>query len=212
MDMISQTPALARSDVRSPRGTSASPTRPFRRHGLLLSAGAVSWGIAQLAVGVNVDHDALVPNLAYSLTALLFQAGLLALLSVVLRTGALGSGRLARALVRVEMALVALAMLSTAGDAAGLTDMDQLGWLLLDMNWPLSMLGMFLIGVRVAVAGRWQGRARYWPLLAESWLVVVMPTMVVLGEGAATVVSFLHLTLGYGVLGRIVAAKETDRA
>ena len=29
---------------------------------------------------------------------------------------------------------------------------------MLDMFWPLSMMGMFFIGIRIAIAGRWHGR------------------------------------------------------
>ena len=52
---------------------------------------------------------------------------------------------------------------------------------MLDAFWPLSMLGMFLIGIRIAVAGRWTGVSRYWPMVAESWAVVTVPAMAIFG-------------------------------
>jgi hypothetical protein len=120
---------------------------------------------------------------------------------------ALGTGRAARAVLRVEAVLVSLAITSTVVDALAISDLDKPGWAMLDAAWPLSMLGMFLIGVRVAVAGRWQGAARWWPLIAESWAVVTIPVMGALGDDAGTVVSVAHLLVGYTVLGQLVARR-----
>jgi hypothetical protein len=80
----------------------------------------------------------------------------------------------------------------------------------LDLFWPLSMLGMFLIGIRIAIAGRWRGPSRFWPTVAESWAVVTIPVMGALGADAARVVGSLHLVIGYAVLGLIVARKSAD--
>ena len=203
---VEQTPAPARSDVRRRATPAAAPTRPFRLHGTVLTVGAVAWGVTQLVTGID-PHGA-GEEAAYSLSSGLFQVGLLCLLRVLWRTRALGEGRLARFFLRLVSVLVVLAMGSTTADGLGLTDMDQLGWILLDMNWPLSMLGMFAIGIRIAIAGRWSGLSRFWPMVAESWAVVVIPTLNVFGASVAVVVSFLHLSLGYGGLGRIVARKE----
>jgi hypothetical protein len=200
---IQHTPAPARSDV---TGT-AAPTeeQPFRRHGLTLAAGAASWAAAMAVFGVNgstlgqtVEHTG----------SGLFQVGLLCLLRVLWRTRALGDGRLARGVLRVEAAVVLLAMGSTIGAATHVSELDQLGWVLLDVCWPLSMFGMFLIGIRIAVAGRWSGVSRWWPMVAESWAVVTIPTMVAFGDDGVRVVGSAHMLLGYGVLGLIVARKR----
>ena len=76
--------------------------------------------------------------------------------------------------------------------------------------WPISMLGMFLIGIRIAVAGRWTGLSRFYPLVAESWAVVTVPTMGIFGEGVARWVGAAHLVIGYAVLGQVVARKKAD--
>ena len=123
-------------------------------------------------------------------------------------TQALGTGRLARAVLRVETAAVLLAMGSTLGVVTGVDDVDQLGWLLLDVCWPLSMMGMFLIGIRIAVAGRWTGASRWWPMVAESWAVVVIPSMAIGGQDVGRVVASAHLFVGYTVLGLLVARKR----
>ena len=143
-----------------------------------------------------------------SITSGTFQLGLLGLLTVLAATKALGEGRLARGFLRLEAVVLVFAMGSTFVDGIGVSDLDKVGWILLDMTWPLSMLGMFMIGIRIAIAGRWHGKARFWPLIAESWGPIVVPTYGLFGSGVAGVVSFVHLCIGYGVLGQIVARKE----
>lgn len=203
---LEQTPAPARSDVRRPATSAPVPARPFFRRGMMLTAGAVAWAATTLAFGTDPTDSTEVA--VYAVGSGLFQVGLLCLLSVLWATQALGTGRLARFFLRFEAVLVVLAIGSTTADGTGVSDFDKLGWALLDATWPLSMLGMFLIGIRIAVAGRWRGVSRFWPMVAESWAVVVVPTFNIAGAGVAGVVSAVHLCVGYGVLGQIVARKE----
>ena len=109
----------------------------------------------------------------------------------------------------METVLVTLALASTTVDGLGVSDLSQPAWALLDAFLPLSMLGMFLIGIRIAVAGRWRGARRFWPMVAESWAVVCIPTLMVAGPAVAAVVAPLHLLLGYVVLGLLVATKRS---
>ncbi|GAA1914649.1 hypothetical protein [Nocardioides marmoribigeumensis] len=200
---IQHTPAPARTA--SPTPTPPGEVPAFRRHGLTLTAGATAWAGAIAVLGFDG------PELAQSVEHTgsgLFQVGLLALLRVLWRTRALGEGRLARAALRVETALVLLAMASTVGAATHLDDLDRLGWALLDVCWPLSMAGMFLLGIRTAVAGRWRGVSRWWPMVAESWAFVVIPTLALRGEEAGRAVAAAHLVVGYAVLGLVVARKR----
>lgn len=206
---VSHTPSPARSDVAA--GTAApsvtTPPRPFLRHGRALSIGAVLWAAATAVTGVAPSDDTL--ELAvFCVGSGAFQIGLLALLRVLWRTQALGAGRLARSFLRFEAGLVSLAICSTLVDGFGISDLSRPGWALLDAFWPFSMLGMFLIGIRIAVAGRWKGASRFWPLLAESWAVVVIPSLGIFGYTAATAVSCVHLLVGYTVLGVLVSRKE----
>ncbi|MDN8943629.1 hypothetical protein Q0P03_15115, partial [Staphylococcus aureus] len=79
----------------------------------------------------------------------------------------------ARFFLHAEHVLLGLAIVSTLAWIVAF-DQREAGWfLLLDVFWPLSMLGMAAIGVRIAIAGRWRGAARVWPLIAESWAPVV---------------------------------------
>ena len=203
---ISHSPAPARSDVAAATpGTTTSPTRPFLLHGRVLSAGALAWSASILTVGQ--DPHGTTGLVVFGLGSGLFQVGLLFLLRVLWRTRALGDGRIARGVLRFEAFAVAMAMASTFVDAVGVSDLSQPAWLALDLFWPLSMLGMFLIGIRIAVAGRWKGAARFWPVVAESWAVVTIPAMGIFGEEAGKYVGALHLLVGYTVLGAIVSRK-----
>ena len=55
------------------------------------------------------------------------------LLRVLWRTRALGDGRIARAVLRVESVVLGLAMASTFVDAIAVSDLTQPGWLMLDL-------------------------------------------------------------------------------
>ena len=204
---VHHTPAPARSDVRRPASAGApTPARPFFKRGMLLTVGAVAWGTDSLIFGT--DPSGSLEEALSSITGGTFQLGLLGLLSVLYATKALGEGGLARFFIRLEVVLVLLAIGSTIADGIGVSDFDKLGWVLLDTCWPLSMLGMFFIGIRVAIAGRWTGKDRYWPLIAESWGPIVVPTFGIFGSSGAGVVAFVHLSVGYGVLGQLVARKQ----
>ena len=204
---LQTTPTPARSDLAAPAATPARP-RPFLVHGRMLSIGAAMWAAATAFTGVD-PSDSPTGLLMFGIGSGAFQIGLYALLRVLWVTRALGDGRLARFFLRLETVLVTLAIASTAVDTFGLSDLSQPGWALLDAFWPFSMIGMFLIGIRIAVAGRWTGASRFWPMVAESWAVVVIPTLGVFGYTAATVVSCVHLLVGYTVLGVLVSRKES---
>ncbi|WP_375431984.1 hypothetical protein [uncultured Friedmanniella sp.] len=203
---IERTLSPARSDLdaaTTPPSAPATRRRPFLWHGCGLTAGAVAWAVGIVAVGLNPETPAALAVSALSSGA--FQLGLLCLLRVLWRTRAIGSGRVARTFLRIETVLVLFAIGSTTADGIGVSDLGQFGWALLDATWPLSMLGMFAIGVRIAIAGRWHGFARFWPMVAESWAVVTIPAMAVFGPTVGTVVAATHLVVGYAVLGQLVA-------
>jgi len=204
---VHHTPAPARSDVRRPAASGThAPARPFFKRGMLLTVGAVAWGTDSLIFGT--DPSGQLEEALSSITGGTFQLGLMGLLTVLYSTKALGDGGLARFFLRLEGVILLFAMGSTLADGIGVSDFDKLGWVLLDACWPLSMLGMFFIGIRVAIAGRWHGKERFWPLIAESWGPIVVPTFGIFGSSVAGVVSFVHLCVGYGVLGQLVARKQ----
>ena len=109
-------------------------------------------------------------------------------------------------MLKVEYVLLALASIWSVLHATLPSGMQDAAWLAaLDLFWPLSMLGMFVIGVKIAFAGRWSGLLRFWPLVAETWAVVTVPSYGIFGETAGQYVGGVHLLIGYGVLGLLLA-------
>jgi hypothetical protein len=208
-DTTITTPALARTDTGrpAPRATTA-PTadrRTVRRLGLALTGGTLAWATSMFVFGPNAEG---VGARVGDLTGLLFQLGVFALLTAMLRTGATGASARARAMIRVEFVLLGLASLwslihGVAPESVG----SSVPVMVLDVFWPLSMLGMFVIGIKVALAGRWKGALRFYPLVAETWAVVTVPTFVILGDGVARWVGATHLLIGYAALGLLLARR-----
>ncbi|GAA2354632.1 hypothetical protein GCM10010404_03380 [Nonomuraea africana] len=203
---LSTTPARARTDVPADRPAPAEPPialAAVRRRGLALAAGTVAWATSIYLYGtVNDGFEARVGDL----TALTFQLGVFALLTVQFWTMATGLTRASRIMLKVEAVLLGLASLWSLLHGVLPESVQDDVWLaVLDVFWPLSMLGMFVIGVKLAVAGRWRGLLRWWPLVAESWAAVTVPTFAVAGEEAGRWVGATHLLIGYAALGVLLA-------
>ncbi|MBM2614249.1 hypothetical protein JIG36_01605 [Actinoplanes sp. LDG1-06] len=198
---VTVNPAPARTDDPTTRATATA----VRRTGWLVAAGAAIWaGATALYSPQTTDPVGVVVT---DLGALPFQIGLFALVTMQLRTAATGTSRVARGMLRVEYALLTLATLWTVLHAALPGSRDAVWMHVLDMFWPLSMLGMFVIGVKIALTGRWKGLARGWPLVAESWAVVCVPIMGIFGMGIGQIAAVTHLLIGYTTLGVILALR-----
>jgi hypothetical protein len=204
---LSTTPAQARTDwgaTAAPVGPTTS-TRSARFTGIAVAAGSAAWAAGLLLFGPNPDPGW--EDTVYNLTSLLFQLGLVALVTLQLRTGAIGTGRLARFFLHAEHVLLGLAIVSTLTWVFLRQFDDQTWFLLLDAFWPLSMLGMAAIGIRIAIAGRWRGAARFWPVVAESWAPVVVPLNAVFGNSVGGAAGAAHLLVGYVALGLVLARR-----
>ncbi|MGY1603305.1 hypothetical protein [Geodermatophilus sp. SYSU D00815] len=203
---LSTTPVPARTDARAarPPAPPATTRSAVRLAGLATTAGSAAWAACIFVYGLGAEPglDATV----YNTSTLLFQIGLVALVAVQLRTGAIGTGRLARRLLHAEHVLLGLAMVSTVQTIAVPAWDDAPAWVALDAFWPLSMLGMFAIGIRIAIAGRWRGAARVWPAVAESWAPVCVPAAALL-PAAAPYIAAGHLLAGYAALGLVLALR-----
>ncbi|GAA0729021.1 hypothetical protein Drose_11545 [Dactylosporangium roseum] len=195
----------ARTDL--PSGTPVVPgisARRTRALGLALTTGTLAWAAAMFTVGNNPDTST--GMTITDIGGTLFQLGVFALLAVQLRTRATGTSKVARSMLYVEHVLLGLATIWSVLHAV--PALRDAAWLVpLDAFWPLSMLGMFVIGLKILFAGRWRGPARIWPMVAESWAVVTVPTFVILGDPVASWVGGAHLIIGYATLGVILALR-----
>ncbi|WP_336922802.1 hypothetical protein [Aquipuribacter sp. SD81] len=184
----------------------AVPTRTARLTGGLVAVGALSWATSFLLVGGHSETE--VGQTVGDLMAVPFQAGLFALLALQLRTRAAGLGRGVVGFMYVEFFLLSLATAWSLIHGLAPSLRDEAWLAALDLSWPLSMLGMAVLGVKIAVAGRWRGPVRAWPAVAESWAPVCVPVFIVFGAGLhADVIGAVHLLLGYTTLGLLLLAK-----
>ncbi|MFI6814231.1 hypothetical protein ACIBG7_17585 [Nonomuraea sp. NPDC050328] len=207
---ITTTPATARTDVPQPdQPIAAESITPaaVRLLGLALTVGTLAWATSVLLFGTVNDG---VEERIGSLTGVAFQLGLFALLAVQIRTRATGDTRVSRAMLKVELGLLAPATLwSLLNGLLPESAQDHVAMGILDVFWPLSMLGMLVIGVKLAVAGRWRGPLRWWPLIAESWFAVTMPALILAGEDGARWIGGGHLLLGYATLGLLLTLRPS---
>ncbi|TKJ21688.1 hypothetical protein [Blastococcus sp. CCUG 61487] len=204
---VNTSPPFARTDTQ-PAEPAPSPdlTRTVRFGGIAMAVGAAAWAIGS-ALTYDVDPAVGDYPLAYKASSLLFQLGLVALIGVQLRTRATGTGRLARRLLHAEHVLLGLAIVSSIQWMVAPEVSEDGFWLALDAFWPLSMLGMAAIGIRIAIAGRWRGAARVWPAVAETWFLFMIPAIILVGDEGSAFVSAGHLLLGYTTLGLILAVR-----
>lgn len=209
---MTTTPTFGRPVDSAPSAVQAVPSLDsIRRRGYALTAGTLAW-VATIFTVTPVAEGA--AGRIGDVGGLAFQAGVFGLVTVMLATGATGVSRGARAMLRVELVLLGLASLWSLLHAVLPAGMQDAAWLVvLDAFWPLSMIGMFVIGVKVAFAGRWRGALRWWPLVAESWAFVTLPAMAAFGEAGSMWVGGLHLVVGYATLGALMALRpELTRA
>ncbi|MFF5231310.1 hypothetical protein [Dactylosporangium sp. NPDC000521] len=169
-----------------------------RKLGLALAAGTAAWAASMFTVGNN-PTDSLGLTITDA-TGGLFQLGLFALLAIQVRTRATGLTKVARGMLVVEHVLLAIATLWSVLHAIPALR-DQAFLVPMDIFWPLSMLGMAVIGVKLAITGRWKGVVRVWPVVAESWAVVTVPIFGIFGSPIADYVGGAHLLIGYMTLG-----------
>ncbi|GAA3204440.1 hypothetical protein ACFO1B_42360 [Dactylosporangium siamense] len=195
-------PVPARTDVLTGQPAPAAiSVRGVRALGLALTAGTLSWATSMFTVGNN-PTDSLGLTITDT-TGGLFQLGLFALLAIQVRTRATGLTKVAKGMLVVEHVLLAVATLWSFLHAV--PALRDAAWLIpMDIFWPLSMLGMAVIGVKIAFAGRWKGAARVWPTVAESWAVVTVPAFGIFGSPVADYIGGAHLLIGYVALGVIL--------
>ncbi|MDT0277988.1 hypothetical protein [Blastococcus goldschmidtiae] len=204
---INTSPPPARTDTVVASAPSATdPTLLVRLGGLAMAAGAAAWALGTVLT-YDIDPVAGEYPLAYKASSLLFQLGLVALVAVQLRTQATGTGRLARGFLHAEHVMLGLAIAASIQWMVAPDLSENPFFLALDAFWPLSMLGMAAIGIRIAIAGRWRGPARVWPAVAETWVLVMLPVSGLASVEVGSFVGAAHLLVGYTALGVILAVR-----
>ncbi len=205
---VNASPAPARTDTAVSHASvpSSDPTRFVRLGGLAMAAGAAAWALGTVLT-YDVDPvDGEYP-LYYKASSLLFQLGLVALVAVQRRTQATGTGTFARRFLHAEHVMLGLAIASSIQWMVAPDLSEDAVFLALDLFWPLSMLGMAAIGIRIAIAGRWRSAARVWPAVAETWVLVMLPVSALASAEVGSFVGAAHLLAGYTVLGVILALR-----
>ena len=200
------TPPTARTDVRpgTPAPTADRPPRT-RAVGIGLAVTATVFAVT-MAFGGPEASD--LTERIIDLTGLAFQVGLFGLLWVMLGTAATGTGRVGRGLLHVERVVLAVASLWSVLHAVVPPAVQQAPWMVaLDMFWPLSMFGMTVVGVTVAVVGRWRGLLRWWTAVGCAWFVASIPVAVLFPEGPGQVVGVAYMIIGFGGIGVLLALR-----
>ncbi|TMQ97404.1 hypothetical protein ETD83_20290 [Actinomadura soli] len=164
--------------------------------GAALAAGTTAW-IAGLLDSGNRVQDEVVPAEIWG--SLAFLVGVMSLVVLALSTNATGH-RKGRYIAIVEIVLLVPAMVWCPLIVA--YPEDTPGWVIpFDMCWPLSMLGMLVMGIAVVKVGRYRGLLRWQFLLCGLWLVVAGVGQAALGDEGGTYPGTVWLGLSYGILG-----------
>ncbi|WP_007508379.1 hypothetical protein [Pseudofrankia sp. EUN1h] len=197
-------PAPAPSAPSAPSSPLPPPTGRTRPAGIALAAGAVAWAVGTVIAGDQMDKTI---NTWENLGGLMFQLGLVSLMLVLLSTGATGTRR-GRAFPVVELVLLVPAIVWTLGAFTYRHPANEPTWLqVVDVCWPLSMLGMIFVGAAVAKADRWTGSLRWHLLVASLWLIVMIPIKNIAGIVPYTFASAGWLVATYGTLGLRLARR-----
>lgn len=161
--------------------------------------GAIAWSYGWLQAGVMPEG---VNDQVEIWMSGLFQLGLVALLAVMRATDATGTTRLGRFVLNAELVALALAMAWTVPFLFDANRPNTGILVVLDAFWPLSMVGLIVVGIVVAKVGRWPSPGRYLPV-AASLLIPVDIALIAVGLGleAQNIARSAYLALAYAALG-----------
>ena len=209
LNSIDSTTDSASSAAPAPADPAPLPSATVTRIGFALAISAPLWAVVMALFGRHEGFGW--QTIAMGVPALAFQLSVLGLLRIEAGDRAMSrpaaTGRVARIGFGIEAVLVCGAMVSTILDAGWLLHGTPL-WAAMDLCWPLSMLGMLIIGIRIAIAGRWTGALRWHALFAHSWILWGIPLSALGGPGMYLVV--VQVILGYGWLGARLALRPHD--
>ncbi len=167
--------------------------------GVLVSLGGILWGLAWVVTPSEEGSNSQVEIWASGV----FQLGLLGLLTVMWFSHATGPGRTARGVLAAEVVALLLAIAWTVPYLFDANRPTTGVLVVLDAFWPLSMLGLIVVGVSVARARQWPAPLRYLPLVA-SLLIPVDIAVAWASDDVRNAVMGVYLAASYGLLGTFV--------
>ncbi|MBW8482738.1 hypothetical protein [Actinomadura parmotrematis] len=188
--------------------TAGPPAAAVRAAGALLAAGSLAWGTAAAVYGTDTD-EVVVPQ---EVTGIAYVIGLFALSWTLLATRATGA-RKGRFLPLPELALMPLAAAFNVYAITSLETYDDKlpAWAaVLDASWPLSQLYLLVLGIAVAVAGRWRGLLRWHPLACALWFIATVAVQAAFGKDASAWTGAAWLLLVFTSLGLRLALRPAD--
>lgn len=178
-------------------------TIAIRLGGIALTVGSVTWAVARI---LAPPVDGIAPT-AEILGGFAYQLGLAGYLTAAWLTGALGNSRGARISFRVEAALLVLASLWSVVYAIDPGTQQHWPMIVLDPTWPLSMLGLIVVGFYIFRARIWSALARQLALIASLWLPLEIFASVIGGDSAGVALVLTWLVVVWGGLGVIISTR-----
>jgi hypothetical protein len=170
--------------------------RTVRSLAVLPALGGILWGVAWIVSPSDEGSNSQVEIWASGV----FQLGLLGMLAVMWFSHATGPGRSSRVVLASEVVALLLAMAWTAPYLFDANRATTGALVVLDLFWPLSMVGLIIVGVMVARAGRWPSPVRYLPLVA-SLLIPVDIAVSWAPDDVRNAVMGVYLAAAYGSVG-----------
>lgn len=171
-------------------------TRTIQTLGALTALGGVLWGVSWIVSPSRTGENSQVEIWASGV----FQLGLFALLAVMWVSAATGTGRVARSILAAEVVALVLAIAWTVPYLFDANRPTTGVLVVLDAFWPLSMVGLIVVGAMVARAARWPVPLRYLPL-AASLLIPVDIAVMWAPEAVRNAVMGVYLAVTYGLTG-----------
>lgn len=140
-----------------------------------------------------------------------FQLGVLALLAVMWFSFATGPSRAARGVLAAEIVALLLAIAWTVPYLFDANRPTTGALVVLDAFWPLSMVGLIVVGVMVLRARQWPAPLRYLPLVA-SLLIPVDIAVASASDDVRNAVMGAYLAASYGLLGAVILREASGLA
>ena len=172
-----------------------------RAGGIALTLGSVAWACTRL---IAPPENGVAPRLEI-LGGLAFQAGLAGYLAAVWLTGAFGRVRGGRLAFRVEAVLLALASVWSVVYAIDPGTQQHWPMIVLDVTWPVSMVGLIAVGAYIFRARVWTSPTRQLALIASLWLPFEILATAVGGQSAGIALVLTWLVVVWGTLGILIA-------